>query len=193
MEALEAQIAGELRQILPIIEEVTGLASRWNGTLELVPEANFKGKKPFSCSILMETALARQDIRWRTSLHELLHSVSAGYNSGDYNAYLGWEEGIVEQLQRIIRPEVLERLGIVLPEEVFQSWETVHPYNRYIVALEQIRMVLQQPDREFYIGLLHTPIRQRPVAIFEQGSRLSGAERIAFVRTYSVVNAILRR
>jgi hypothetical protein len=193
MEAIERQITTELRRLQPIIEEITGLSSRWNGIVELVPDAEFKGKKPFSCSILLDADLAGQEVRWRTSLHELLHSVSAGYNQPDYNAFLGWEEGVVEQLQRIIRQEALGRLGLSLPDELFQRWETVHPFNRHIVALEQIRTLLARPDREFYVGLLQTPIRQRPVAVFEAGNRLPGAERIAFVRTYSVANAVLRR
>ena len=84
-------------------------------------------------------------------------------------------------------------MGMALPDEVFQSWEIIHPFNRHIVALEQIRTILHRPDREFYIGLLQTPIRQRPTAIFDQGNRLPGAERIAFVKVYSVANAVLRR
>jgi hypothetical protein len=41
--------------------------------------------------------------------------------------------------------------------------------------------------------MLQTPIRQRPTAVFEKGNVLPGAERIAFMRTYSVANAVLRR
>ncbi len=43
MDDLRAQITEELQHIRPIVEELTGLTSRWNGVLELVTDAEFKG------------------------------------------------------------------------------------------------------------------------------------------------------
>jgi hypothetical protein len=47
MDELEAQIREELRRILEIVCELTGLPSNWNGRLKIVPDAEFRGRKPF--------------------------------------------------------------------------------------------------------------------------------------------------
>jgi hypothetical protein len=114
----EEQIRGELERLQPLVEEITGLRSRWNGAVELVPTPGYRGAKRFSCAIVLDASLVGDDTRWRTSIHELLHSVSAGYVPSDYRSLRGWEEGVVEQLQRLIRPSLLARVGVVVPEEV---------------------------------------------------------------------------
>ena len=81
MDTLQAQITNEIGRMVPIVEELTGLPSRWNGTVEIVPLTDFFGKKLFSCSIQIADTAAASEARWRTLIHELLHSVSAGYNT----------------------------------------------------------------------------------------------------------------
>lgn len=98
------QIYEELKRLAPFLTEPTGLPSRWNGQIELGQEEWFRGKKLFSCGIVIQAKLATQETRWRTLIHESLHSRSAGYNSADYNsadynALIGWEES-VEQAHR---------------------------------------------------------------------------------------------
>ena len=56
-----------------------------------------------------------------TFIHEALHSVSAGFMGEDYRSARGWEEGVAEQLQRLLRVEVLDRLGAHMEEAVFTS------------------------------------------------------------------------
>ncbi len=99
-----AQVRAELEQIMPVVSQLTGLPARWSGRVELVTEADFKGKKRFGCDIQIATELAEQDARWATLIHESLHCHSAGYNGVDFRTYRGWEEGVVEQLQRLLRP-----------------------------------------------------------------------------------------
>ena len=43
--------------------------------------------------------------------------------SSDYQEIRGWEEGVVEHLQRLLRPTVLARMQITVPEEVFRLVE----------------------------------------------------------------------
>lgn len=37
----------ELQQIVSLLETTTGLTSRWSGKIELIPDADFKGKNRF--------------------------------------------------------------------------------------------------------------------------------------------------
>ncbi len=89
MDSTEAQAQQEIAQVVLVVEELTGLPSRWSGRVELVPDAEFRGKKLFSCSILLDTAVAQHPVRWRTLIHEALHSVSAGYTRADYDTLIG--------------------------------------------------------------------------------------------------------
>src|SRR5579864_3196786 len=98
----EAQIGEELERILVVVSELTGLPSNWSGRVELPPDADFKGKKRFSCDILIRDELAREPIRWSTLIHEALYCFSAGYRRDDYHMYRGWEEAVVEQQQRLL-------------------------------------------------------------------------------------------
>ncbi len=60
------RIQQELRQLTPILEEICGLESSWNGEVYLVQNADFLGKKPFECRIEIDSSLADLDVRWRT-------------------------------------------------------------------------------------------------------------------------------
>ena len=145
MEALQTQITGELEQIRLAVEQMTGLPSRWSGTLELVPDADFKGKKPFRCDVLIHADLAGQPYRWTTLIHEMLHSVSAGYARDDYQDLQGWEEGVVEQIQRFLRPRILVQLRVSVEEETadaFRQIEEGHAYNDFIAAIERLRVLV---------------------------------------------------
>jgi hypothetical protein len=195
---MQAQIAEELRRLLPHLEELTGLQSRWNGIVILVSDADYLGLKPFSCKIRLDAALAQQPTRWSTLIHELLHSCSAGYKRDDFQKLRGWEEGVVEQLQRLLRPELLMRLKVDLAPDVFALMEATHHFNPYIEALEEIRLALKGegvPDapREFYTNLLRTPMGERPGYILGLGYQRIALPRAPFVRAFSAANALLTR
>lgn len=95
---LTARTRAELEAIMPLVSALTGLPTRWSGMVELVADAGFKGKKRFACDVQLNAALASEDARWTTLIHESLHAVSAGYSLLDYQDLPGWEEGVVERL-----------------------------------------------------------------------------------------------
>lgn len=131
-------------------------------------------------------------MRWRTLIHEMLHTFSEGYHPLDYMAFRGWEEGTIEQLQRILRPVLLVKLGIKVDEAVFTAVETGHEYVEYVQALEGMREALGEEPTGFYSRLLAVPIRDRRRSVFEQGMALAAAERSAFLRAYSSGDALLK-
>src|SRR3712207_4697154 len=106
------RVARELQQLRSVLERITGLQSRWSGRVELVPNAPFRGLKPYQCDICLNATLADRPGRWRTLICESLHAFSTGYNPTDYSALPGWEEGLNEQLQRVLRADVLAQLGV---------------------------------------------------------------------------------
>ena len=111
----------------------------------------------------------------------------------DYQAFLGWEEGVVEQTQRLLRPIVLERLGVQVDSSVFSSAESAYSFNKYIRAIELLRNALGREDeQEFYLTLLATEIKRRHNLIFSLGNRLPGLQRIAFMAVFSEANSILK-
>lgn len=172
---------------------MTGLRTNWNGVVDLVPDAHFKGKKPFSCAILLAADLASQNVRWRTLIHECLHAFSAGYNPLDFENYPGWEEGVVEQLQRLLRPTLLLEMGLDIDSSVFEEVERTHLYNRYILALESVRLVLERDTMDFYLGLLRTPMRDRYSTLLQQGSGLEPDKRKGYIMALSVCKVVLER
>ena len=182
---------------MEVICELTELSSRWSGRLELVLDADFKGKKPFRCDILLDATLATQQERWSTLIHEALHSLSAGYLRDDYQDFQGWEEGVVEKLQRLLRPQVLTRLGVNIPEATFLPMDEGHSYNDFITALESLRQIVGISDaisdvQEFYVHLLSTPIRNRPALLLSLGMKLQGEARRQFITLFASANAALR-
>jgi len=196
MDELEARTLAELQGIIAVLQELTGLPSRWSGRVELVPGADFKGKKRFTCDIQIDAALAERDARWPTLIHEALHSLSVGYVGTDYRAFRGWEEGVVEQLQRLLRPLVLVKLDVVTAAGAFRDSE--RPYGVFIEALETLRRHLEAPvggdgATEFYVDLLKHPIRERPGVVLAAGYQLPVARRVLFMQAFSAANAVLTR
>ena len=176
-----------------ILSALLGRPSRWSGTLRLTADPDIHGAKPFGCDIVLNEKLIGDDARWRTLIHEMLHTFSAGYQVHDYQAFRGWEEGVVEFLQRLLRPAVLAQVAPTVNEEVFLRTEADHIYNDYIAALETLRKALKREESLFYFRLLATPIRDRPAAILSQGRSLVREEDAAFVRLFSMCDAALKK
>ena len=81
MDAQMETVAGELRQIERVLTEIIGRPSRWSGRVELTDDPAVWGAKPYGCDIVINENLRGKDKRWRTFIHEMLHSYSVGYNS----------------------------------------------------------------------------------------------------------------
>jgi hypothetical protein len=185
------QIRQDLKAIVPIVETLTGLKSRWNGNVEFVSDAIFKGLKPYACDILIGDTFLDPDERWTTLIHELLHSVSAGYNRFDFEANVGWEEGVVENLQRILRAEILSELELVVAEDLLRQLDEQHPFNRYIMPLERARDVFGDDEREFHLDLLRTPIKNRYGALMMRANAMPVTKRGDAIRVLSTVQGAL--
>lgn len=91
----------------------------------------------------------------------MLHSVSVELTEADLARLRGWEEGVVEQILRLNRQRILNSAGVSLSEITFAETDRVSSLNRYIEALEVLRASAHVEANEFYMRLLHTPLRDR--------------------------------
>ena len=193
MDELETQVRGELAAITDFLEEQLGRRSRWNGEVELSDDASTFGKASWSGRIVINRKVAQSELRWRTELHEALHLLSVGLTSITYAELLGWEEGVVEQLQRLLRPTILRSLNVSIPEDVFLTAEARHRYNHFINALEDLRLLLGESAEGFYLRLLAVPLRERPANVMESGAILPPDDVTQFRRAFAVSFSLLRR
>jgi hypothetical protein len=187
------RIISEMHSIIEVIEQLSGLPSNWNGKVILDVSLRERGTKPFSCEIVLRADLVSEASRWRTLIHEGFHSVSAGYLPLDFIAHRGWEEGLVEQAQRIMRSEILRKIGIEVDPAAFEEVERNHLFNEYVDALERIRNGFGSESRDFYIDLLKTPIKQRYSSLQARAMLLQGDRRIDMVRLLAEANVVLTR
>ena len=197
-------IIEEVRQIIAFVKEVTGLPSRWNGgllilddgtgeaqTAQMLSRVSYLAKKEWNCSITVVGSVLQDDQRWRTLLHEGLHSVSAGLTQESYDRFAPWEEAVVEGLQRLYRPSLLRELVLDVPESRFTSLEAIWPYNRAMEALG--RIAAERPYlsvQDLLEGMLGTPLPDRPAFAFEWGRQCEDFAR--FKRVYAAASGFLR-
>ena len=80
--------------------------------------------------------------RFSTLIHEVLHTLSAGYLRDDYQDLQGWEEGVVERVQRLFRESILTAFNAPISADTFHLIDTTHAYNGFIEALERLRSLL---------------------------------------------------
>lgn len=189
----EAQVRAELEQIMPLVSALTGLPTRWSGVVEIVEGADFKGKKRHTCAIQLSSGLVAQEARWTTLIHESLHAVSAGYSLVAYQSSPGWEEGVVEQLQRMLRGDILAHIGVTVPSAVLADLDAQHRYNVYIQALEAVRSSREISEMQFYLLLLATPLANRPTKMLMQARQLPTWQQRAVLEVVSVSNATLKQ
>jgi len=192
MDELETQIRGELAAVTDFLEEGLGRRSRWNGEVELSEDAAVNGRAKWNGRIAINRRLALTDLRWRTEIHEALHLLSEGITPQSYLDLQGWEEGAVEQLQRLLRPSVLNSLNVRVSEALFVTEELTHDYNRFISALETLRGVLNDAPLPFYVKLLATPLSERPAVIIQAGRQLPSDQFRGFQRAFGLAFSTLR-
>ena len=163
---MESELQLNLRQIVQALEDILGRPSRWNEKAYIARSLSFGGAAHYDGSIsISEYAVADPDLRWRTMIHEALHTFSPQYSHPQYIAARGWEEGVVEQMQRLLRPDVLAALQVSINEVVVAEAEVNHPYNVYITALEDLRERLGDSQMSFYRLLLATPLPERALLL----------------------------
>ncbi len=195
----QSLVEDETRRLVALVEETTGLQSRWNGTVRVIDAATaaltsqtpFFAKKEWSCGITVVDTTLGSDGRWRSLLHEALHSVSVGLTQDTYDRFAPWEEAIIETLQRAYRPLLLQRLGLVVPEGRFLAVEEKWRYNQAIAALAQIAAARPEiPVIKFAEELLRTPLPDRPAYAFVWGRQAADFAR--FKRIYAAASGFLR-
>jgi hypothetical protein len=160
--------------------------SKWNGEVEVLPGAGLqevaRGAFRRDGKIGLEEGLADSPLRWRTMIHELIHSHSAGGAQFDYEAAKGWEEGVVEHLQRLIRPDVLLAIGEIVDEQAILNYESGWRFDPYLPAWEAIRNALGEVDQEqFYAELLPVKIKDRHAFVQGQAVRAGNLQAIRII------------
>ena len=161
---LRQQAEADLARVIQQITRLTGLQTRWRGTVE-VEDIPFPywGQKQRTCSIsLRRDALAVPERRWTTMIHEAVHSVSAVFTLGHLDARQArWEEAIAERLQRLLRNDILRALDVTLDERILTELDAAHLYNGDIRTLDVSREALKIDPRTFYLDLLAATVDRR--------------------------------
>lgn len=182
---MEGELQLTLRQIIQVLEDILGRPSRWNGKAYLARSLSFGGAAHYDGSIsISEYADADPDLRWRTMIHEALHTFSPQYSHPQYIATRGWEEGVVEQMQRLLRSQVLAALQVSVHEMALAEAEANHSYNVYITALEDLRDRLGDSPMSFYRLLLATPLPERALLLKRSSILLADQERQTFLTVW---------
>jgi hypothetical protein len=187
---VEDRALQELRVLRAQVERALGMRSRWNGVL-LLDDTMVFAHALFRAdgSIAMRPDLVSRRIRWRVYIHELVHSVAAPLEQGQYETNIGWEEGPVEALQRLIRPEVMREAGFEYDTNLIRRVEAVWAYEPYVEAVERIRRLTGGEERSFYSDLLRHPVQDRAGLLIRQQLNLG---RIEIARQIAAGSAQLR-
>lgn len=157
----EQRLQAETEVLAAHVRRAVGRQGKWNGTVRRRRLPGAVGMKGWDCHIAIAERYASQDRRYGTMVHELGHSLSEGLTSYDYSAKgQAREEGVVEGMTRAILDDVMKAAGrpIVLERRAYQE-----EYD----ALEWFRAYTGMERREYYLGLLATPLRDRADTIKE--------------------------
>jgi hypothetical protein len=156
------QVRDDLDRAVSVLEPIIKRPSAWEGDVVITGEDSGPGGKSFTCQIRVQRDLARTSARWATLLQELLHSFSAHRTPDASLDYPGYEEGVAEQLARLMRPRVLSILQENIPASIFVDRDRFHLYNEYTGALEGMRQILgDEEPLHFYLSLLEQPLEER--------------------------------
>lgn len=197
----EGTITEAIGRVVAEVEQLTGLRSRWNGsvitlgaaTAAVLAREPFFARKDWSCAITVLDPVTTVPGRWRTLIHEALHSVSAGLTAQSYTQFSLWEEAVVENLQRLYRPAILRSLGVDAPEALFQAEEGNWRFNTALEAMLQIGAALAETgmsQTEFLERLLRTPLADRKATALLWGRQTADFAR--FKRVYAEASGHLR-
>lgn len=191
--SLPAAIEADLRRIVAELEQLTGLLSLWNQRVEVVLETSAAfGGKTFSCLIRIRADIAASDLRWPTLLHEAFHCFSVERSPDASLNFTGYEEGVVEQLQRLYRQELLDTLGVNIQPDAFVDRDANNAYTHYIDSLEGIRRAIGEEAKPFYLRLLGTPLEQRWALLRTLGQEIPEWSNAAFRRRWKRWESILQ-
>jgi hypothetical protein len=134
------------------LADIFGGQTQWRGRIFIKRKSESPdawGVKTWTCDIWL-----RSDCSVHVLVHELLHGRSYGVTEKDYSDFKGLEEGVVEQLARILAPRI----------QSIKSLYSGHNYSyqKYVDALEEIRIKYAKRDEmAYYHNLFQTPLRDR--------------------------------
>ena len=200
-EAFRLRSVSEVSAIEPIISRITRLPSRWKGEIE-IHDGGDKGTKPFRCNMQLSTSIVGSDARWRTLIHEDLHAHSAGLSNESFVSNRGFEEGVVEQLQRLLRDQIIAELPEYLragyDKEEYDLLDRGHTYNIYIAAYERVRKAMGDEPEDFYLDLLRQPVEKRNLHMIlrasgKQGNPIPKARLAKSLEAVGKASAVLKR
>jgi hypothetical protein len=149
------------------LEALTGLRSRWNGTLIVSDEVDefgrprYSAEKVWTCEIAVHRSSLRSPSLFISLVHESFHAISAGVTQRHFQLNRGFEEGVVEWLTRHLVPRLAEECGT---QAVMEGRAA---FQRYLESLERLRNWTGKEDEVFYLDLLRTPLAQRSDAVVQ--------------------------
>jgi hypothetical protein len=146
MDSEHAQLQSETEQVIRIVSELTGLTSRWGGAVRLVNGSGFLARKSWSCEIDVDRNIANRDERWPTIVHEAMHSVSVGLTREAYVRLRGWEEGLAENLQRLLLPQIAKALTLELDSATLDKRSANHIFYPSPGRWRIFELPLQRPE-----------------------------------------------
>ena len=191
-ENLQQDIENAFAEMISRLTQITGLPSQWNGQVEIVHSAGRAfGGKTFNCLIRIRADIASQAVGWPTLIHEAFHCFSVERSPDASLTYPGYEEGVVEALQRLFREELLADMGIAAAPEAFLDRDNHSAYTDYIGALETMRGALEADAKQFYLSLLATPLEQRWAVLREQAQSLAEWQETRFRREWRQKEQVL--
>lgn len=181
-----------LTNVTAAISSRIRLSSGWNGRAYLKPDLRSYGITLPDRTVLIRTdAWNHPILRWRVLIHEALHCFSNS-DRNSYPEYKGWEEGVVEGLQRLMRQFVIQSLGFSVNEAQFRDIERDHPFNPYIESLQALTAPLGLSEEAFYIWLLPIPLRLRPMRTWTRLRQTTGLDADQVTDLIQEANAVLR-
>jgi|GEM_PF-750266 len=162
-EEIVVRITQDLKSIRDALHELTPLQSRWNGSVRLDTSIEKNANALFQSdgTIVVAPRLIYRKARWRTLIHEMIHSLGVPVSLEDYNEEKGWEEGFVEYAQRQLRPMVMARLGVLYDEEFIQQLEPTWLLQPYVEAVETIVAAIGENGLEICWEILQQPLKKR--------------------------------
>lgn len=192
--SLKRRLETSLHAIIAELERTTGLSSQWNGQIEVVSATDRAfGGKTFTCLIRIRSGVAANDLCWPTLLHEVFHCFSVGRNADATLNYPGYEEGVVEQCQRLFRAELLTLLGVEIASASLVDRDANSAYTEYVIALEAMRFALGEAEsKTFYLDLLGMPLEQREAFLREQAQQSHHWHKADFRRQWRRWERVLR-
>jgi hypothetical protein len=169
-EEIVRRVTADLTRLRDALHDLTPLRSRWNGIVRVDPTIGTRANALFleDGTIVVIPRLIYRKTRWRTLIHELIHSLGVPVSKADYEKEKGWEEGFVEVVQRRLRPAVMARLGDAYDEAFIAALEPTWAFQSYVDAAEAILAATGEDPLAVCYDVLQQPVAARPAYLIRR-------------------------